>query len=278
MFHPQGTGLCGHAAGSNNLAFFISVFAACGTFGSAVGPVYIVYAVDTIGKKGLPIMILPIMLVCIYFFSRIGFDVAHTAADESGKHGGKEFFSDIRSIMKKIGGIVTIATIRDSANLGIRLFLPTLIVSRGGTIREGGQLVFAVTMASTISSMIGGRLADKVGYTKIVIGALSFSPALLLAALHTNGAKSVVLLVLGFGFLLASSSVTTAMSQQRCPSARSMVSSLSMGTSWGLANLFTSPVGFLADRIGLLAAMNFVALIPWTITLWFLFPKFRIKK
>lgn len=278
MFHPQGTGLCGQAAGNNNLAFFISIFAACGTFGSAVGPVYVVYVVDAVGRKGLPLMILPILLVCVYTFRHIGVVDIHKAANILDKQGFKDFFFDVSTIMKKIGGVVTIATIRDSANLGIRLFLPTLVVSQGGTIREGGQLVFAVTMASTISSMIGGRLADRIGYTKIVIGALSFSPILLLASLHTSGAKSVVLLILGFGFLLASSSVTTAMSQQLCPRSRSMVSSLSMGTSWGLANLFTSPVGFLADRIGLLTTMNFVALIPWTITFWYLISRYQTKK
>lgn len=278
MFHPQGTGLCGRAAGDNNLAFFISIFAACGTFGAAVGPVYIVYVVEAMGRRSLPLMIVPVFLICIYTFGHLDSEEIQKRGGAPDKEGLSEFLKDVRSILAKIGGIVTIATIRDATNLGIRLFLPTLIVSQGGTNKMGGQLVFVVTLASTISAMIGGRLADTIGYTKIVIGALSFSPIFLLAGLLTSGAQSVVLLILGFGFLLTSSSVTTAMSQQRCPDARSTVSSLSMGLSWGLANLFTSPVGLFADKIGLLPTMCCVALIPWTITLRYLYTKIRHKR
>lgn len=275
MFHPQGTGLCGRVGGDSNLAFFIAIFAACGTLGSAVGPVYVVYVVSALGKGGMPLMILPVVLICLYSFRNL--DIENVAVDgrPAKKAAVGEFFRNIRSIMAKIGGIVTIATLRDATNLGIRLFIPTLVVSQGGTNKEGGYLVFAVTMASTISAMIGGKLADRIGSTKIVIGALSFSPPLLLAGLSVGGPAGVTLLILGFALLLASSSVTTAMSQQRCPGTRSMVSSLTMGISWGLANLFTSPVGYLADRIGLITTMRLVAFIPWTITLWYLFSHFK---
>lgn len=278
LFHPQGTGLCGRAAGSKNLAFFISIFAACGTFGSAIGPVYIVYIADTLGRGALPLAIIPVSLACLYVFRH--FDAGEISREDvrTEKKQFSDFFREIRFIMSKIGGIVTIATIRDAANLGIRLFLPTLIVLQGGTLKQGGLMVFAVTLASTVSAIIGGRLADSIGYAKIVIGALSLSPLFLFAGLSTKGVTSVALIVLGFAFLVSSSSVTTAMSQELCPGSRSTVSSLSMGVSWGVANLFTSPVGYLADKIGLLTTMHLVALIPWTITLWYMYTLFKTKK
>lgn len=276
LFHPQGWGLCGRSAGSVNLAFFISVFAACGTLGSAIGPVYIVYVVSTLSKKGLPFMVLPIALVCVYVYTHFGTDdLRGDSAQPAKRMEFRDFAADVKSIMSRVGGIVAIATLRDATNLGIRLFLPTLIVMRGGTNKEGGLMVFAVTMASAVAGVVGGRLADAVGYTRIAIGALSFSPFFLFAGLTLDGPLSVVLLLLGFALLLASNSVTTAMAQSRCPEARSTVSSLAMGVSWGLANLFTSPVGYLADRIGLLQAMRLVCLVPWTITAWYLFRRFR---
>lgn len=276
LFHPQGWGLCGRSAGGTSLAFFISVFAACGTLGSAVGPVYVVYVVSTLGKKGLPFMVLPIALACVYVYTHFEADgLRGDDARPAKRMELKEFAADIKSIMSRVGGIVAIATLRDATNLGIRLFIPTLIVMRGGTNKEGGFLVFAVTMASAVAGVVGGKLADAVGYTRIAIGALSFSPFFLFAGLSMDGPLSVVLLLLGFALLLASNSVTTAMAQSRCPEARSTVSSLAMGVSWGLANLFTSPVGYLADRIGLLQAMRLVCLVPWTITAWYIFTHFR---
>jgi len=278
MFHPQGTGLCGRSAGKDNLAFFIAVFAACGTLGSAIGPVYVVYAMDSLGLKAPPLMVLPIFLVCLYFFRHYDADKTEKRNGATIKEDLSEFIRSAHGIMKKIYGVVTIATLRDATNLGIRIFIPTLVVSQGGTIKQGGMLVLAVTLASAVAGMIGGRLADKIGHDRILIGAISISPFFLLASLNTKGYYSVVMLITGYLFLLASSSVTTAMSQQRCSNARSMASSLSMGFSWGLANLFTSPVGFAADRIGLRPAMCLVALMPWTITAWYISKRFRTGK
>lgn len=272
LFHPQGWGLCGRSAGSGSAAFFISVFAASGTLGSAIGPVYVVYIVNTIGRKGLPLMILPVLLVCVYAYTHFGADGIRGAEKQRKERAGlKEFAADVRSILSKVGGIVAIATIRDATNLGIRLFIPTLVVMRGGTNKEGGMLVFAVTMASAVAGMVGGRLADAIGYTKIIVGAISLSPFFLFAGLRLESALAIPLLLLGFALLLASNAVTTAMAQARCPEARSTVSSLAMGVSWGLANLFTSPVGYLADRIGLLQAMSLVCFVPWLITARYLF-------
>lgn len=243
MFHPQGTGLCGRTAGNGSLAFFIAVFAACGTLGSTIGPVYMVYAERTLGQSGLPVMALPILLVCVYFFLHYGSD---ETKKKNGVHladGLREFYREALDILSRIYGVITIATVRDSANLGIRIFIPSLIVAQGGTLEQGSQLVFAVTLAGTAAGMAGGKLADRIGYDKILVGAISCSPVFLLASFNSKGVLSVALLLGGFLFLLASSSVTTAMSQQRCTGARSMSSSLSMGLSGGLANLFTLPVG-----------------------------------
>ena len=42
-----------------------------------------------------------------------------------------------------------------------------------------------------------------------------------------------------------------------------------MGVSWGIANLFTTPVGFSADIIGLEKTLRAVAFLPWTVTAWY---------
>lgn len=73
--------------------------------------------------------------------------------------------------------------------------------------------------------------------------------------------------MVGFAFLQASTPVTTAMAQRRCPDSRSMVSSLSNGVSWGIANLFVTPVGVIADIVGLQATLNVVAFLPWIVTI-----------
>ncbi|MDO5563574.1 MAG: MFS transporter, partial [Synergistaceae bacterium] len=71
-FHPQGTGRTGAAATSGSLAFYLSLFSASGNFGSAVGPLYVVFMISLIGKPLFPLMIIPGFLICWYIWVNAG--------------------------------------------------------------------------------------------------------------------------------------------------------------------------------------------------------------
>lgn len=270
LFHPQGTGRAGSAAGIGRLAFFISMFAASGSLGSAVGPVYVVYMISILGKNRFPATLVPIFLICLYLWKAVGSKEHNDTAELDRSRGIDDFFRNIRSLLGKIGFVMFIASARDATYQGIKIFLPLLIVLRGGSIKAGGLYLFAVTIASTVAGIIGGRLADTYGDKKVLIASITASPLFLIAGLNSSGLFSACSLMLGFAFLEASSPVTTAMAQQRCPQSRSAASSLAMGVSWGIANLFATPVGFLADIIGLQITLNIVAFLPFAITGWYL--------
>lgn len=276
IFHPQGTGRTGAASGGRDLAFFISLFAASGSFGSSIGPLYVVFMISLLGKSFFPIMILPIFLICLLIWKNL-VPSAQTVRVSEKQADISDFFSNIRALFGKIGGIVLITSIRDSVFQGIKVFLPMFIIIKGGTIQSGGFSLFAVTIASTIAGIIGGKLADIFGDQPVLVGTISISPIFLLLGLHTSGIISLCALMLGFAFLEASSPVTTAMAQKRCPDSRSTVSSLAMGVSWGIANLFASPVGLSADIIGLEATLTIVALLPWIVTTGYLLKRLLVK-
>ncbi len=63
-FHPQGLRTYGIVCKSKDLALFIALFAACGSFGSAVGPVYVVFLISLIGKNMFPIVLIPAFIIC----------------------------------------------------------------------------------------------------------------------------------------------------------------------------------------------------------------------
>lgn len=277
LFHPQGTGRSGGAAGNTNIAFFLSLFSASGSFGSAVGPLYVVFIISLIGKPLFPLMLLPIFCICFYIWKNIAIgqnfgDIVKEVTT------AKYFFNNMREILGKVGDILIISTIRDATFQGIKVFLPMLIITKGGSIQSGGFSLFAITIACTVSGIIGGKLADKVGEHKLLMSSISISPIFLLFGLYSSGALSIFMLMIGFAFLQTSTPVTTAMAQQRCPGSRSTVSSLVMGVSWGIANLFASPIGFSADMIGLQTTMHIVAYLPWTVTAWYIYKKLSADK
>ena len=134
--------------------------------------------------------------------------------------------------------------------------------------RDTGILI-GLMIGFAVCLLIRGRLADRIGDEKVLLGTLAVSPLFLITGIHSGGTVCFILLLIGFVFLQASTPVSTAMAQRRCPESRSMASSLAQGVSWGIANLSVTPVGILADHIGLQTAMNAVAFMPWTVALWY---------
>ena len=264
LFHPQGTGRCGSSAGMN-LAFYLSLFSASGGVGSSLGPLYIVFMISMLGKSCFPLVIIPFAAaVCFYVWRHAGFEVEPKAAPQRGS-----FTANLRLLASKILPIVSITSVRDGVYQSLRIFLPSLFIARGGSIEAGGAALFAVTFAASLAGIAGGRLADRIGDEKVLLGTLAISPLFLISGIHSGGTVCFILLLIGFVFLQASTPVSTAMAQRRCPESRSMASSLAQGVSWGIANLSVTPVGILADHIGLQAAMNAVAFMPWTVALWY---------
>ncbi|NLV82664.1 MAG: MFS transporter [Synergistaceae bacterium] len=272
LFHPQATGLTGSASNSKNLTFMLSLFAASGSLGSAVGPLYIAFIISEFGKKSLILTIIPVFLICVYIWKNsMSSQINNEISNE--KINIADFIKNIRSLLEKVGGIVFSAALRDATFQGIKIFLPMLIILKGGTIKAGGFLLFAVTIASTISGIVGGKLATLIGDENIFVLSLTISPIFLILGLNTTGIFSILILMLGAASLQLSTSATTAMAQNRCPGSRSAASSLTTGVAWGLANVLTTPVGFSADLIGLPTTLNIVALMPWTITAHYLYKK-----
>jgi FSR family fosmidomycin resistance protein-like MFS transporter len=68
------------------------------------------------------------------------------------------------------------------------------------------------------------------------------------------------------------------MAQEHVPDNRSSASSLVMGVSWGFANIAASPIGMLADRIGLAPALAAVSLSPLIVAAYIVFNKFVLKR
>ena len=86
--------------------------------------------------------------------------------------------------MKKILSLVVVATVRDATLQGIRIFIPMLVVLKGGTIAEGGMLLFAITLSCTFAGILGGKLADTRGDEKVMLWTLGLSPIFLISGLQ----------------------------------------------------------------------------------------------
>jgi FSR family fosmidomycin resistance protein-like MFS transporter len=265
-FHPQGHGLAGFVGGTEKMGLYIAVFSAAGSLGAALSPLYAVTLLHTIGPRFMPFMLIPLLILVALVPRRLMPPrLAKDEAARDGSHGaakGESFFSGMSRVLLICMPLVLISIVRDSSYQGIRVFLPLLVTGRGGSIAMGGTALFAFTFAGAASNLAGGWLSDRFGKIRIITIMLILAPAFLFPAILMNGIISIALFVLGGACIAATNPITLAMAQEYVPESRSTASSLVMGVSWGIANMAASPIGMVADRIGLTKTLCITALAP----------------
>jgi FSR family fosmidomycin resistance protein-like MFS transporter len=278
-FHPQGHGLAGFYGGTERLGLYIAVFSAAGSLGAAISPLYAVSLLKTLGPRLMPFSLIALMgvifLVRLVMPSQITNPDAPRAdgdgrPDEGAKPPRENFFAGMFRVLLICMPLVLISIVRDSSSQGIRVFLPLLVTDRGGSIVMGGTALFAFTVAGSVANLVGGRLSDVFGKTKVIIAMLTLSPMFLLPAVLTDGFPSLVLFMMGGACISATNPVTLAMAQEYVPESRSTASSLVMGVSWGVANMVAYPIGRVADSIGLTKTLSIVALSPLAVAAVFM--------
>ncbi len=257
-FHPQGQGSLGHLVPTHRLPLALSIFGAAGMLGSTLSAHYALGLVHLFGSRGLIAAVAPTLIyasVLLFFLPRL--------TDRPPIAESRNFFRHVSDIMRRIIPLWVTSLLMDAAFSGIRFFLPLWIIHRGGTLEDGGHILFAVTLAATLASLASGFLAQHLGSRRLMLSMVTLAPFFLLAATWCSGPWFVVLLLLGFSALSAPLPVIGAMAQAEAPHARSMVSALVLGVTWGLGGLVTIPAGALADRWGIDAALRCIALLPW---------------
>lgn len=270
-FHPQGHGLTGVAGGEKNLGSYLAIFGAAGTLGSALSPIYGVFLIRTLGPSLMPVAVIPILaaVLCARFLlpsrqteKQDAPESEKTERPDADKTPKAGFLKDMTRILAICMPLVLISIIRDSTSQGIRVFLPLLVTGRGGSLEFAGSVLFAFSVAGSAANIVGGKLADMFGKRIIIFIMMLVSPLFLFSALKSGGMLSVILFMLGGACIAATNTVTLAMAQEYVPESRSTASSLVMGVSWGMANIVASPIGMVADRIGLNLTLSFVAMAP----------------
>lgn len=284
-FHPQGHGLTGIVGGTERLGSYLAIFAAAGTLGSALSPLYAVFLLRTLGPGLMPLALIAVAAFILVAKRWIPTDTHEQERLDDGGTGLESTgeakiraLPNIPAVMKICLALILISVVRDSTFQGIRVFLPLLVTGRGGSFEAGGAVLFAYTVAGSVANLLGGRMADRFGKMPIVLAMLSLAPVFMFPAIQADGMTAIALFILGGACISATNPVTLAMAQELVPASRSTASSLVMGVSWGMANIVASPIGIVADRIGLAPTLSIVSLAPLSVVAFYALGRFLKKK
>jgi len=256
LFHPAAASLV--AAGVHKRrGLMMAFFSSGGTVGGAIAPLVIVAYVGAFGMWRTPWLILPAgggLLAIAAVVARNRFSYPAGANGPTALR--------LRAVPSMLVLLWFVIVLRSLTETAFSSFLAVLITERGGSTFAGGAGISVFLLAGALGGFLGGSLADRIGAKWVLFASVTLAPPFYLLFLH--GPSSLALVFLAVVGLIAFSStpVGVVAAQELLPGRTGLVSGLVMGLAWGIGGLALTPIGWLADRFGLVSVMTGVALLP----------------
>ena len=246
MFHPPGAAQVGRLKNSRK-GFAMSIFNTAGALGVTLGSLIIIPYTNIFGLKATIFTILPAIVFSIYSYKNI--------LPEKRISHHREHQSNIIDAIKPhkwlLINLYLIVVIRAVTVLTFSGFIPLYLTSKGESTFFGGVALAVFQFFTTAGILVGGHFYDRVGTRKTLIFSFVFVIPFALGFINLPSIWGLPFLaIMGF-FLSSSTPVNIVLSQETVPTQASLMSSIMMGLGWGVAGVFMTPIGALADKIGL---------------------------
>ena len=249
----------------------MSIFNTGGTFGFAVGPVFITWFAAAYGLGAIPVTMVFGLALSAYLF----FAVPQPRSEGLAGLGFIGALQDsLGTVWKSVALIWLVMVLRAVVGQSFLTFMPVFYVNKGYSLVSAGAMFSLFTVAGTISGILGGHLSDRIGYKPIFFAAFAVMTPALCLLFYLPGNWVYPGVALAGAAVLAPLPLGVVMAQELAPRGRAMVSSLMMGLAYGLGGIITPLVGKLCDLFAIQAVLQTVALIPLaTLGLIWFFPQ-----
>jgi FSR family fosmidomycin resistance protein-like MFS transporter len=250
-FHPEAARLMNIVAGPKR-ATAMSLLAAGGNCGFAIGPLMVGAATLPFGLPGTTLLIIPALLFAIVLATQLSSSVAsHQAA--AVRSTNQEKLEDTWGPFTWLSATIVCRSI---IFYGLNTFLPLYWIAVWHQTREaGGRALTLLLVSGATGTLLGGRLSDRFGRRRVILSALATVPFLLLFFLYapTVGWCYVALVPLG-AILFAPFSAMVVLGQEYLPNRIAMASGVTMGLAGSIGGLAAPLLGAIADRRGMQAS------------------------
>jgi FSR family fosmidomycin resistance protein-like MFS transporter len=266
IFHPEAARMI-HKISGTKKGTALSIFSVGGNSGFAVGPMIAVAAITAFGMKGTAIfcfLALIMSLVLLMIVPKIKAAIVEKSSLSAA--------TNIESKVKKVGAKndwssfsrLTMLIIFSSIVIcGLRSFIPLYWVQVMGlsTAAAGSALTLLFTLG-IVTTFIGGLLADKFGYLKVVqFSYVLLVPMVALLSQTTNPVMAYLLMIpIGFAMFAPFSSIVV-LGQSYLARSIGFASGITLGLSFSVGGVIVPFIGRFADTYGLSATMELLAVV-----------------
>jgi len=259
LFHPEGGRMANYVSGEQK-GRGMSNFSVGGSLGFVVGPVVAAFSVSAWGLRGTAIVLVPTLIVSAVFFAKHKrfmqlYNVSVREVKEKTAASGQK--DDWPAFYRFSVSVFA----RSIMHNGLQTFIPLYWISVLLQTQERGSLMVTVmAFAGTIGTYVGGRLADRYGFRRVIRISLATICPLILLLLMTRSvwvATIFVMLCMAASNLAHSPSVV--LGQKYLPNRLGLASGVTMGLALSMGGIFSPLLGNIGDNYGLTTALFVVA-------------------
>ncbi|HEX3294202.1 MAG TPA: MFS transporter, partial [Solirubrobacterales bacterium] len=147
---------------------------------------------------------------------------------------------------------------------GLQAFVPVYFAHRLGASEAAGNAALSVMLvAGAAGTLVGGRLVDRIGRRRVLVGSMALQLPLLLLFMAADGGVLAGAVLAAIGFVtIMSFSVTVVMGQEYLPHRLGIASGVTLGFAIGVGGVAAALLGALADHAGLHTVMWTITLLP----------------
>jgi MFS transporter, FSR family, fosmidomycin resistance protein len=257
-FHPEAARFANYVSGDRR-ATGMSMFSLGGNIGFALGPAIITPAVLLLGLSGT-LVVVPIGVIVAIVVARETKRLRTFQPGGGAKAPGDPDAPEAWGPFARLGGAITA---RSAVYFGLQTFIPLWLVDHLGASKAlGNTALISMLAAGALGTLVGGRLADRIGRRPVLVGSMALQLPLLVVLMAVGPAAAVAVAALIGMVTIGTFSVTVVMGQEYLPGRVGLASGVTLGLAIGLGGVWASLLGLVADAFGITTVMEIIAVLP----------------
>ena len=260
-FHPAGALIVSQASVTQRTQA-TAIFFGAGQIGLFVGPLLAGVFIDGFGRIGfilLPILAL-IALAASYAWVR---DTKPTAQSDSSPKVELPPIDWKAIHMPTVTALIILMIVLNTIGFAIINLVPKLLAEQAYSATYMGAAAGLVMLGSAIGGVVGGRIADTVSGRMAIIVSLAGAILPLYLYVEASDVWRLLLITLAGFFAGMPHSVLIIAMQKLLPNREAMASGLTLGIMFFGGSLGALAIGAVADQIGLVTALQWMAAVPF---------------
>ena len=276
-FHPEGFKTAHFFTGEKKVTG-MSIFAVGGNLGIAIGPIFALTLVTSLGLKGTLAMIIPGILIGIVL--SLSMPMLTQPLESALKERKTETKRPLSKDQKRsFLLLISVATMRASTQLGLATYIPFYYIDYlKGNPLYAGKLVSTFLMAGALGTLVGAPLADRWGHKKFLLISSILPFPFLLLFYSSRGPMAFILIGIAGMILISSFAPSTVMAQALLPQNLGMASGMMVGFTISAGGIGVTLLGTIADTWGVHMAMKTIFAMPLIVFGLALLVKYPLEK